>query len=230
MQRQPKTFYVSTGGSDAHDGTAPESAFRSIQTGINHLEGPGDKLRIFGGTNTESVKVSGKTGSSGHLIVIEGMPGVAPGPVVIIQGSITNLSGTTETFNFHQAPNQEWQPASGPDAHPQEYISCKSLPSPTGNTNWFVNRGAFVQPINGRYTRLITYSHLEDLRAVNQTYEPIFEGTGPGCTGTDPRPGPTLGEASGCTERRPWVYMGPGIWFDQSSKKVHIRLSPRTMQ
>jgi hypothetical protein len=197
--RPPKTFYVSKSGSDSNTGTTPDNAFLKIQTGIDHLEVPGDSLRILPGTYTEFVTVQGKVGSPDMPIVIEGLPGISRESVVIIQGCITNLSRTKKNFNFHQAPNQEWELPGDQEAHAQEYVSIDSLPEPSGTSQWHVSRGAFINPVNGRYTRLITYSRLEDLRAENETYDPILH---------------------------PPVYMGPGVWFDSTTKKVHIRLSP----
>jgi hypothetical protein len=84
--RPPKIFYISKSGSDSNTGTAPDNAFLKIQTGIDHLEVPGDSLRIFPGTYTEFVTVQGKAGSSDIPIVIEGLPGISRESAVIIQG------------------------------------------------------------------------------------------------------------------------------------------------
>jgi hypothetical protein len=232
------TFYVSVNGNDHNNGTTPFSAFRKIQTGIDHLQGPGDVLRIMAGRYTEFVLVKKKKGSAFWPIIIEGWPGNNDGSATIIQGSITKLVSSNEVFNFHKKPNDEWEHVVGDDAHQDEYVSKKTFPLPPNRTNehWHVSRGAFVNPVNSRYTRLITYSRIEDLRADNETFEQLYEGTAlpciiprhdpPNCTAPDPRPGPILGDSCGCTIRRPWVYMGPGIWFDTATKKIHIRLSP----
>ena len=80
--------------------------------------------------------------------------------------------------------------------------------------------GAFVDL--ERYTRLITYSRLEDLRAVNQTFGrlPVDQDPAdclppcPGFTVVDEndKPIPVRIPDDGVVERfkRPWVYMGPG--------------------
>jgi hypothetical protein len=60
-----------------------------------------------------------------------------------------------------------------------------------------ISRGAFVDRVP--YTRLITYTSLRDLRAVNG-YRLV---NGP----------------------RVPTYMGPGLWFDEETRKVHVRLS-----
>lgn len=228
VTRPPKIFYVSTNGNDDNSGTSPFTAFRNIQTGVDSLKVPGDVLRIIKGKYTEFVTVRQKKGTSLKPIIIEGWPGLIPlTPVTILQGSITAIDGTNDTAYFHLAPNNEWEHAAGVGVHPQEYVSKKTFPKPAGRGSWFVSRGAFIDTINGRYTRLITYSKLEDLRAINQTSELILEGSNPGCSLPDPaRPGFYLGDSMGCRKIRPWVYMGPGIWFDNATEKIHIRLSP----
>jgi hypothetical protein len=228
-QRPPKTFYVSVNGNDDNTGTSPFNAFRNIQRGVDTLLVPGDNLRIIGGPFTEYVDIWNKIGTAENPIIIEGWSGIITGfPPAILQGSITKLASTSDEFNFHQAPNSEWEHTDDAGAHPDEYVSKKSFPLPPGKAlkDWHVSRGSFVNTVNSRYTRLITYGRLEDLRADNETFEQLFEGDALPCKPKDPRPGPILGETCGCTIRRPWVYMGPGIWFDSVTKKIHIRLSP----
>ena len=219
--RPPQTFYVSTAGNDAGAGTSPTTAFRKIQTGVNCLFVPGDRLLIFPGVYPELVTVGRKKGEPGKPIMIEGLSGIVPGPAVAIQGTITTLTNSQHSFQFHggspSAPNNEWIPY-GNDG---EYVSLHALPPQT--SDWQVHQGAFVDPINGRHTRLITYDRVEDLRSANETFEKIVDG----CPTQDPRPGPIVAVTSqGCTERRPWVYMGPGLWFNKTTNRIHIRLSP----
>jgi hypothetical protein len=47
--------------------------------------------------------------------------------------------------------------------------------------------------------------------------------------GTDP-PGPEVTDEDGNPKgfRFPWVYMGPGVFFNRTTGRVHIRLSPTT--
>src|SRR5262245_44399450 len=103
--RPPQTFYVSTSGNDLNDGASPPNAFRHLQTGVNCLFLPGDRLFILGGTYTEFVSVIGKKGTPDKPIVIEGMLGPS-GPVrypaVTIQGTITSLKNSSHVFQFHR--------------------------------------------------------------------------------------------------------------------------------
>ena len=221
--RDPRTFYISVNGNDANDGTAVHP-FRTVQAGVDCASLPGDRVFLFGGRYTEFVSVVLKNGAPGKPIVIEGQPGIAPGPVAAIDGSITRLPQTTATYRFHEPNNNEWVCAPGQTTC-KEYISSKPIPKPANLTEWFASRGSFVDPVNGRFARLILYSRREDLLADNETFDVIREGAGAGCPAADPRPGPVLGVSGGCTERRPWVYMGPGVWFDTATQHLHIRLS-----
>jgi hypothetical protein len=201
--------FVSLTGSDAGPGTLARP-FRTIARGISVLQA-GDVLSLRGGVYVESVEVAGKHGTLLRPVVIRSYPGER----AFIDGSLPQ---------FRALNNDEWEPVTGdPDDvvpfHPDEYVSKITV---TG----FV-RGAFLdrQP----YTRLITYSTLEDLRAMNETFDTIAP--------EDSRPGPQIVECnddgSYCvptTARHPWVYMGPGIWVDRNvsptnPQRVHIRLS-----
>jgi hypothetical protein len=69
--------------------------------------------------------------------------------------------------DFRVAGNSEWRPAKevDPDAHPEEYISTRVFPHGEDDG---VRHGAFLD--RPAHTRLITYSRLEDLRAINQQF------------------------------------------------------------
>src|SRR5438132_2463075 len=123
--RPPTTFYVRTTGSDANDGLSADKSFQKIQTGVDCLSVPGDRLFIFGGTYTEFVTVAGKNGTPDKPIVILGepVPGLFVVPPVRIQAGITHLSTKTQHFEyrFHTAPNNEWEKIT--DTIADEYIS-----------------------------------------------------------------------------------------------------------
>jgi hypothetical protein len=220
---QPRTdgpgreCFVSIAGNDGFPGTLARP-FRTVAKGVSVLQ-PGDILNLRHGVYVEPVSIVGKHGSAANPIVIRAYPGEA----AYIDGSVTA---------FRQPNNSDWEPASlyDPDAHPDEYVSTIAFADHI--------RGVFLD--RNPYTRLITYSRLEDLRADNETFEPIT-------ADDDPRPGPdvvhcdsagncvpaTVCDSSGgnCQPfRHPWVYMGPGIWIDRhfsptSPQKIHIRLS-----
>jgi hypothetical protein len=194
-------YYVSPTGSDTNPGLATSKPFRTIAKGIRVLN-PGDTLNLRRGNYVESVVIKDKENITirpyhGELVTIDGC---VPG--------------------FLAAGNNDWEPASlyepeTPDIE-EEYVSKKIFALDSNNDR--VNRGAFLD--REPYTRLITYSRLEDLRAKNETWDLLPLGL------NDPRPGPEIIKDGGPSGfRRPWVYMGPGLFFNLSTRKVHIRLS-----
>jgi hypothetical protein len=229
----PMTFHVSTSGSDASTGSVL-TPFRTIQRGVDCLTVPGDRLRIADGTYTEHVTVSQKKGSQNQRrYVIEGTLNAQGEPLTILQGSRT-VAADGAAVKFHvgstTAPNMEWTPAMDPKGKAAGVWISK--PAFLGS----FDRGGFVDPIHRRTTRLISYGRREDLTAKNETFDLICEGTG---FPTDPREGlevPAVKDddcdkkgCKTCKRRRPWVYMGPGVWHDSSEttpRPAHIRLTP----
>jgi Right handed beta helix region/Protein of unknown function (DUF1565) len=195
-------YFVSPSGSDNNTGTLSQP-FRTVAKGISVL-GAGDILNLRQGEYVESVEVKSKHGLAEAPIVIRSFPGER----ATIDGSV---------HQFRTLNNDDWEPARqrDPDAHPDEYLSRGIFPADSSQNR--VNRGAFLD--REPYTRLITHSRLEDLRAENQTFAELEP--------DDPRPGPEetdeVGNPAGF--RRPWVYMGPGVFFDKETGRVHIRLS-----
>jgi hypothetical protein len=122
-----------------------------------------------------------------------------PGEHAVIDGALAGFRGV---------PNDLWRPG-GADG---EYITRDRYPAGT-------MFGAFLVP--GQYTRLITYSNLNDLRAANQTFGPLPAGVGPDGPLIVCPPGTRL-------NKRPWVYMGPGL-YQGEDQHVHVRLSHTTL-
>jgi hypothetical protein len=203
-----KTFYVSPNGNDQNTGTS-NLPFRTIQKGVDELSAPGDKLIVKSGVYTESVEIVKKRGSARNPIIIEGELDSSGRPTSILQASITGKvfqkEQTNEVSSFHLVPgrggNNQWGKNQAADAHVDEYISKRVFPSPTPTKSWRVNSGAFINPINGRYVRLVSYGQLEFLRS---DYE------------FNPRVSKDLYAPA---------YMGPGIHFNQETNRIHIRLS-----
>ena len=76
--------------------------------------------------------------------------------------------------------------------------------------NEYISRQAFAldSPVDREpYTRLITCSRIEDLRADNQTFDDLEL--------DELRPGPKLTDAAGAEtgRNRPWVYGGPDLYY-----------------
>jgi hypothetical protein len=226
------TYVVSAfGDDDANPGTV-DAPFETITRGLQALAA-GDVLAIRGGSYAENV-------------VLEGLEGTADAPIhirpwgreeVTIDGENPEYA-EGEASRFRIAGNSEWVRAIDSDraAHPDEYISRKSF-AVVGEQDR-VTHGAFVDL--ERYTRLITYARIEDLRATNQTFGrlPVLQSREeeclPPCPGHpvvdrlgQPIPVQGLNGAQVAPKfKRPWVYMGPGLLFDyRGDKRIHIRLS-----
>jgi hypothetical protein len=250
-------YYVSHSGNDTNPGTLTQP-FRTVAKGVSVLQA-GDILNLRGGIYVEAVDVAGKHGTATDNIIIRSYPG----ETAYIDASLSL---------FRTLNNTDWLPAHqfDPQAHEDEYVSTVTFLEALTDGDKVVNRGAFLE--RNPYTRLITYSNLNDLRATNETFEKITDYPNP-----DPRPGPVVMEQ--CTAddpdpacilyqdgnrykpakvrvqcevndpdpnclpdpdgnryklvgyRHPWVYMGPGIWFNRhpdspTAGRVHIRLSP----
>lgn len=220
-------YCVSLSGLDSNPGTI-DAPFRSVQRGVDALAAPGDTVMLRGGRYVGPVLLAQKHGTAAQPMVLTSYPGER----AFIDNSVSMTS----------VSRQVWEPGlrNDPNAHPDEFVSTRTFAED------FVNRGAFLS--QKVHQRLVTYSRLEDLRADNETFEQIVR---PG----DSRPGPRVYEACeasdpdaecqpfpDCTPypacapkilnryklagyRFPWVYMGPGLWFNPVSRRVHIRLS-----
>lgn len=197
-----ENYYVSLSGKDDNPGTR-DKPFGTIAKGISMLKA-GDVLNLREGSYIESVEVVGKHGTDMLPIMIRSYDGEH----VTIDGSVVQ---------FRHAPNDDWEPALLHDshAHDDEYVShCTfALDSPHDR----VNLGAFVD--REPYTRLITYSRLEDLRVSNQSFGKLpLDDALDGWEETD-----SAGNGTGF--KRPKVYMGPGLFFSRDTGRIHIRLS-----
>jgi hypothetical protein len=192
-------YFVSLSGKDTNPGSLTQP-LRTIAKGVSLLQ-PGDVLNLRQGVYVEPVLIAAKKGTAAQPIVIRSYPGES----AYIDASVPQ---------FRALNNNDWEPARLHDAaaHSEEYVSKMAFPTADP-----VNRGAFLD--RNPYTRLITYSRIEDLRAANETFDKINDG--------DPRPGPQVTNGLGALlgYRHPWVYMGPGVWFDGGTGKVHVRLS-----
>jgi hypothetical protein len=108
--------------------------------------------------------------------------------------------------DFLAVPSDRWLETDMPGV----YKSVNPYPPST-------SRGAFDQ---SPYTRLITYVSLKDLAADNETFGPMPAGT------TVPD-GVNVKDPGGKPPRRPFVYMGPGLYQDEGpgDQHVYVRLT-----
>jgi hypothetical protein len=192
-------YFVSLSGNDTNPGSQ-DRPFRTVGRGVTALLA-GDVLNLRRGVYVESVNIVGKHGTADDPIVIRSYPGEH----AYIDGALTE---------FRRPNNEDWIPARSryEEAVDDEYVSAMMF------TYDLVNRGAFLD--RNPYTRLVTYSNLNDLRADNETFDKIFDEN-------DPRPGPAVTDEDGnqLGYRHPWLYMGPGIHFNADTRRVHVRLS-----
>jgi hypothetical protein len=191
-------YFVSPDGAEGNDGSAASPW--PLSRGIAELQ-PGDVLYLRGGTYVGRVLLQGKHAEPSNPIVIRSFPGEH----ATIDGAIDD---------FRVVPNTRW---AGPGAN-DEYVSIDTYPHSESSGDRA--RGSFLERVP--YTRLISYSRLEDLQADNQLFGPIPTGDAlDGPEAVNP-PDPHL-------PRRPWVYMGPGLFQEDSGEhagRIHIRLSP----
>jgi hypothetical protein len=221
------TLFVSPDGNDADPGTV-EAPFRTIRRGVDALQGPGDVLFLRGGSYAENVRLADKIGSSTDPISIRAY---GRERVTIDGEEPRDTNGASARFRI--GANDEWKLAieEHPDAHPAEYVSVRSFAA--GDDALAIRHGAFMD--RDPYTRLITYSRLEDLRATNQTFGRLELGDPllplPGFPVVDKAGNPEEVHPDGggpaiSPFKRPWVYMGPGLFFDsETGGPIHIRLS-----
>jgi hypothetical protein len=208
-------YFASPDGDDEAAGTSMQHPFKTVSRAVAGLVA-GDELQLMQGTYFESVRISKRGTNGGPPILIRSVPG----HTAIIDAARTD-------FLFH--PSDSWEPgppSSGPvirsllpgrpESHSfdvREYVSRKPLRPNT-------DAGAFASSRQS-YTRLITHDHYRDLLADNQKFGKLpIE--------CDELPGPLIKNYSDdCFPRRPWVYMGPGLWQDDRGY-LHIRLSHTT--
>jgi hypothetical protein len=231
-------FYVSpppagVAVEDAPTGSGTfEDPFHSIAHAIRQANG-GGTVYLRAGQYVESIDVTGIGGTGDRPIVVR------PRNLerVTIDATVLQFRGPT--------PNKDWKPVPGQEG---EFISTARFDPTPGAGSTVVSAGAFIDrkdPETGRdrHTRLVSYDRLEDLRSPNQLWpDPVVLGKNPDqlgenvaheelhhddATGTDVPFSPDR-------RYRPYVYMGPGIWFDERTgadgRRVHIRLSPTTNQ
>ena len=196
--------------------------FHSIAHAMRQANG-GGTVFLRGGQYVESIDLTKISGTQKL-------------PLLVRPRNVERVTIDATVLQFRgPVPNTDWKPV---PAHDGEFVSTAQFnPTPKGST--VVSAGAFLgrkDPQTGRprHTRLVSYDRLQDLRSPNQLWpnpelDPdeldmnVFHEQ---LTGTD--------ESFNPKRYRPFVYMGPGVWFDTGAgpegRRVHIRLSPTTNQ
>jgi hypothetical protein len=210
-------LFVSPQGSDHPDGSR-HRPFPSINAAVEHAHA-GDTVWLLEGTYYERVRLDGLGDAAGDPLVIASVSGRR---TTIIDGALRD---------FAERPHDMWEPMppatppvvtvrtspTAPPPLPAGNVFRSTTPLPPGT-----DRGSFL---TGRttYTRLITYDMVRDLIATNEKFGKLPR------TAEDP-PGPMVWGADQRSPypRRPWVYMGPGLW-QESGGHLQVRLSHTTL-
>jgi len=203
-----------SGDLEGGDGSAADP-FRSVRKGIAevHDRSGGGTVLLFSGHFVESIELIDVAGAGeADPIVVRPVDGTGE---VVIDSCLPEF--------LKPAADGQWQPVDGASG---EYRSIGHYPAPGADQQiGTVNLGAFYD--EPAHTRLVSYAELADLRSDNQFW--------PGDQGNivwrakPNAPGLYIHEnRNNKPHRRPFVYMGPGIWFDQdpAGRRVHIRLAP----
>ena len=188
---------------DPGSGTVSDP-YHSIKTGITIMAAGGRTVYLRGGQYIESVEVAGISGTRDRKIVVRPY-----------RHERVTIDCIVPEF-LNPTPLAHWKPVD--NGGEDEFVWTQPF---NGGQAGQVTRGAFLETC--QHTRLITYHHLEDLRAANEL-DPHDGPTGDNHVWVrDPATGDM--KATNPKRYRNWVYMGPGIWFDPDCRQVHIRLS-----
>jgi len=191
--------------SDTSGGTGSEAdPFHSVTTALQGAQ-PGDTVVLHEGRYIESVDVSHVHGSPNDCIMVR--------PAWGENATIDSIIWQLERPN---PPEWEWKlgkPGTG------EYVWTHAADVPDQPDP--IRQGSFVH--QGRHTRLISYSQHDDLLATGQIF-PKHLGTGQAVWEREKLDGVITFQHTGTY--RPWVYMGPGIWFGRDEDDEIDRVCP----
>jgi hypothetical protein len=194
--------YAAPDGVTGNDGS--ESAPWPLQHAIDQLDATDDHvLLLLGGVYVGRFDIAGLKHPDPPYVI-----SAAPGAIVVIDGTVPE---------FRTVPNNLWEHVGGADS--DEYVSTLEFPG-AGPA-----RGSFLA--RRPYTRLITHQFREDLQSENELAGPICPDNP--LDGPPPRQ-PELPDHPDVADRRPWMYLGPGLFHDDDpaagDNKIHVRLSP----
>lgn len=187
--------------------------FITIAAGIRAVRG-GGRVRLFGGTYLESVDLTRVSGVADQPIVVEPYNDE---PVII--------EWADEEFR-RPVPNDAWEPAVGGAV--DEWVSRRDFPAFGANPDSNLHdRGSFMDfaPISGipQHVHLVAYDRPEDFRCDDELFpDDAGHAVYKKVKGTWER---ARNKDTHAVISHPFVYLGPGIWFDRhGDRRVHIRL------
>lgn len=187
-----------------------DDPFHSVQTAIRAAQG-GRTVRLAEGQYIEEVKLDKVSGTETNRIRVQPYPGAL--------ASIDCL----ETRFLNPTTGGAWEKID--EGAPDEYRW--TVPFPEADAQQ-VRHGAFLEtPFLSppRHTRLVAYDQAEDFRSLNELF-PKDAATGDNNL-WEKRPDPAHPGTMKWTHTgfRNWVYLGPGLWFDDDDRRLHLRLS-----
>jgi hypothetical protein len=197
------TYYVDpVNGLDTNPGTSTSFAKKTI-AGVTAIPVvAGDIVKLRGGTYPTSTFGSSTdptkwAGALGNVITVE--PYATE--TVIFDPGLADPAYK----DFGTAPNTEWVEDSTLSNGDKVYRSVDTFAT---DSRWGYDLDS--------NTRLLSYSRLEELTAINESFATVPL--------SDPRPagGPLVTDP---TSKNVWTYHGPGIWWDSSSQKIYFRAS-----
>jgi len=187
-------------GDDAGDGSV-KRPWKTLEAAAKRLR-PGDTLYLHGGTYFEHATLA-VVGTAKAPITIRS----APGELAILDGGLRELEEAAATA---------WEPVKG--GAPGEFRSVHPVPatpapavapgasSAETSANLELREAGHAVAVRGNFADsmvpLHAYRFAIDLRSTNQLW------SGPGNTAP----------ASG-------LYLGPGLWLDEETRRIHLRLT-----
>jgi hypothetical protein len=240
-------YYVSNSGNDENSGKDTNTPFRTIREAVEHLN-PGDTLYLREGIYLETVKITGKHPTKEHPIVIRSYPGEH----AYIDGCLP-LFGTLDICNWFRASLDD--PEAHEDEYissrtfTNDPVNRGAFLDACPYTRLITYSNVKdLRAKNETFDMLIDYPE-KDPRPGEVVYEEcsttdpsseceVYQDGNkykPGlvkvkCQTNDLDPKCALDPKTGdryksIPYRYPYVYMGPGLWFDRETRRVHIRLS-----
>jgi hypothetical protein len=202
MTDGPALFVNATSGDDRNDGSA-KRPLRTIARAMPQLE-PGFTLYLRGGTYYENVDFI-VSGEAEKPITLRSYPG----ELAIIDGGL---------HEFHDSPATAWQPAD--DGPTDEFVSTKLYPQFAARPVVSAFPSAGWEPFHGKEEqRPVVLGHFADSMIPLHSYRTL----------NDLRDTSMLWDIDNKFQNDEGVYCGPGVWFNRSTLRIHIRLAHTTL-
>ncbi|MDA1165357.1 MAG: right-handed parallel beta-helix repeat-containing protein [Planctomycetota bacterium] len=198
----PAFFVDAKKGNDGNDGSQKQP-WKTIQHAIPRLQ-PGQTLYLRGGTFYEHVD-GVVSGEERKPITLRSFPG----ELAIIDGGLRE---------FHDSPATAWIPADqGAD---DEFVSSIQYPQFALRPVVAAFPAAGWEPFHGKESeRPVVLGNFADSMIPLHGYRTI----------TDLRDTSMLWDVDSKFENAEGVYCGPGLWFNRSTLRIHIRLAHTTL-